>query len=82
MPGSMMPQYPYLFTKRSHTPGERVSSEALPANTLEGFEVVPRPEALALVAYLKSLSADAPLYSAPYPMVITNASATVAAPVK
>ena len=33
------------------------------------------PEALALVAYLQSLNSQAPLYSAPFPLVPTNAPA-------
>ncbi len=80
MPGSTMPQYPYLFTKRALAAGEKASEGALPSNTEPGFEVVPRPEALALVAYLRSLNSEAPLYSAPFPLVPTNSTAAAAAP--
>jgi len=63
-----MPPYRYLFEKRRI---QRVASPdvvALPAGvTVEpGFEVVPRVEAKALVAYLLSLRADAALYEMPF----------------
>src|SRR5438445_13444845 len=53
-PGSMMPQYPYLFEKRKIRNGER-SPDALrlpPKFQVAGYEVVPTREAVALVAYL------------------------------
>jgi hypothetical protein len=42
-----------------------------------GYEVVPKPEAKQLVAYLLSLHADVPLYEAPYTpvQISTNAPA-------
>ena len=65
--GSTMPPFRYLFEVRKI--GREPSPDALklppefapPA----GYEVVPRPEARELAAYLLSLRANAPLYSAP-----------------
>jgi cytochrome c oxidase cbb3-type subunit 2 len=65
--GSTMPPFRYLFElrKTGATPSPdalRFPKEvALPA----GYEVVPAPEAKQLAAYLLSLRANAPLYSAP-----------------
>jgi cbb3-type cytochrome oxidase cytochrome c subunit len=68
VPGSVMPPYSYLFEKRRV--GLRPSPNALAGGADlgvgPGFEVVPKPEALALAAYMISLRADAPLFSAPY----------------
>ena len=65
--GSTMPPFRYLFVVRKI--GNVPSPEALefpkefapPA----GYEIVPTPEAKQLAAYLLSLRANAPLYSAP-----------------
>jgi cytochrome c oxidase cbb3-type subunit II len=65
--GSAMPPFRYLFEVRKI--GREPSPDALklppefapPA----GYEVVPKPEARELAAYLLSLRANAPLYSAP-----------------
>jgi len=66
-PGSMMPPYRYLFEVRPA--GEQPSAEALalPAGhgPGPGWEVVPRPEAWALVAYLQSLNASVQLFETP-----------------
>lgn len=79
-PGSIMPSYPFLFTKRKIS--LRASSEALPLEGTyaveHGFEVVPSPAAQALVSYLLSLRSDTPLFEAPLfvrpvPKVDTNA---------
>jgi len=67
MPKSMMPPYRYLFSKRKLVEGEKPRAGALPANVEPGYEVTPRPEAEALLAYLMSLKADAPLAEAPVP---------------
>lgn len=82
MPESSMPRYPYLFTKRPLATGEKPGPGALPATTEPGFEITPRPEAFQLVAYLKSLTAEVPLYSAPFPLVPTNAAAAKPATAK
>jgi cbb3-type cytochrome oxidase cytochrome c subunit len=85
---SSMPPYRFLFETRRI---ERVASPdalALPADVAppSGYEIVPKPEAKALAAYLISLRADAPLFVAPLSEVsaptATNAPAlsTNAAP--
>jgi len=65
--GSTMPPYRFLFEKRKIE--RRASPEALAlAGELApppGYEVIPRPAAKAMAAYLISLRADAPLYNAP-----------------
>jgi cbb3-type cytochrome oxidase cytochrome c subunit len=64
---SPMPSYRFLFEKRKiiHAP----SAEALQLKgnlaPEAGYEIVPRPEAKALVAYLTSLRAEEPLFVAP-----------------
>jgi hypothetical protein len=62
-----MPPYRFLFEKRKV--GRRPSPEALalPSELAPGagYEIVPRPAAKALAAYLISLRADAPLFDAP-----------------
>jgi cbb3-type cytochrome oxidase cytochrome c subunit len=76
--GSAMPPYRFLFEKRKIE--RRPSSEALvlPANAAPepGYEIVPKPAAKALAAYLVNLHADAPLFVAP----LTVASAPAATP--
>ena len=67
MPKSMMPPYRYLFHKRKLAEGEKPGPRALPATLEPGFEITPKPEAEALIAYLMSLKADAPLAEAPVP---------------
>jgi cytochrome c oxidase cbb3-type subunit 2 len=67
VPDSMMPQYPYLFTKRKIKGGQR-SAEALPLPPKfqeEGYEVIPSPEAKSLAAYLTSLHASTFIFEAP-----------------
>ena len=69
-PGSLMPQYRYLFQKRkvrseSSPSALQLSGEFAPAN---GYEIVPTADAEALVAYLQSLHASEPIFEAPiYP---------------
>lgn len=66
-PGSMMPPYRYLFDVRPA--GEQPSADALVLPVGHGpgpgWEVIPRPEAWALVAYLQSLNASPALFEAP-----------------
>jgi cbb3-type cytochrome oxidase cytochrome c subunit len=65
MPGSTMPRYPYLFEERRLRPGQAPSPEALSGLGFvppPGVEVVPKPEAQQLVAYLLSLRADTLFY--------------------
>jgi len=67
--GSTMPPYRFLFEQRKS--GARPSPDALylPPEFAPptGIEIVPKPEAKALVAYLLSLHADTPLFEAPAP---------------
>jgi cbb3-type cytochrome oxidase cytochrome c subunit len=64
---STMPPYRFLFEKRKV--GRRPSPDALsiPGDQSPGtgYEIVPKPAARALAAYLVSLRADAPLFDAP-----------------
>src|SRR5262249_2144431 len=54
-PGSPMPPYRFLFTKRALKPGGKPSPDALPLDYAPaGYEVVPSDDAKALVAYLLS----------------------------
>jgi cytochrome c oxidase cbb3-type subunit II len=66
---STMPSYKFLFDVKKI--GDAPSPEALKDLPKEiapadGFEIVPKPEAKQLVAYLLSLRADVPLYEAPF----------------
>ena len=85
---SNMPRYPYLFEKR------KISGKVSPAavkfppefSSENGYEIIPRREALALVAYLKSLQSETPLFELPSltpstnVVAPTNAVATTNAP--
>jgi cytochrome c oxidase cbb3-type subunit 2 len=75
--GSTMPPYRFLFEKRKIERGQSSDALILPAGLAPGpgYEIVPKPEAKALVAYLLSLRADAPLFATP----MTVASGTAAA---
>jgi cbb3-type cytochrome oxidase cytochrome c subunit len=70
-PGSIMPKYPFLFERRRR--GAIPSPDALHASG--DYEIFPKPEARALVAYLLSLRADAPLFQAPAPQVAPASAA-------
>ena len=66
--GSTMPPFRYLFEVRkigaaSSPNALKLSPEFAPP---AGYEVVPKPEARELAAYLSSLRASVPLYSAPF----------------
>ena len=74
MPGSMMPPYRFLFTTRKRGEGEAPSPQALRASLVPGLEIEPKPEAVALAAYLTSLRADVPLTNAPYSLPPTKAT--------
>lgn len=79
-PGSMMPPYRFLFETRRLKPGQPRSDIAaeLGLDAPDGWEIVPTPEAEALVAYLLSLHALPPLYEAPLPKPPTPAPADAA----
>ena len=67
-PASTMPSFKFLFEIRKI--GVAPSPDALKLTgefaPPAGFEVVPRPEAKELAAYLLSLKANVPLYEAPF----------------
>jgi cbb3-type cytochrome oxidase cytochrome c subunit len=65
--GSAMPPYRFLFEMRKIERCPSPDAMVLPrdAGPPPGYEIVPKPEAIALVAYLLSLRADAPLFEAP-----------------
>ena len=74
--GSTMPTYRFLFEKRWI---DRVRSDnalVLPREFAPpaGYEIVPKPEATALAAYLTSLRADAPLFTAPVSVAAASSS--------
>jgi cytochrome c oxidase cbb3-type subunit II len=65
--GSTMPPFRYLFAVRKVGATPSPDALKLPPEFAPpaGYEVVPRPEAQELAAYLSSLRANVPLYSAP-----------------
>lgn len=89
MAGSVMPSYKYLFETRPirGTPSPdalKLEGEFAPP---AGYEVVPRPEAHALMAYLLSLRSsvslpEAPVIPPPTNQVAATTNATSAAPSK
>jgi cbb3-type cytochrome oxidase cytochrome c subunit len=83
-PGSTMPAYRFLFEKRKV--GKVASADALKLTgefaPPAGFEIVPTDDARALVAYLLSLHADAPLFESPVTPPPAPAPATNAVVVK
>jgi cbb3-type cytochrome oxidase cytochrome c subunit len=83
--GSSMPSYRFMFEKRRIEGAPSPDALALPPEMAPEprYEIVPRAEAKALVAYLTSLQAGAPLYHAPLtvpapPPAATNAPAGAA----
>ena len=65
--GSPMPSYRYLFEKRKIVRAASPEALAFTADVKipAGYEIVPKPEAKALVAYLTSLRVEAPLFESP-----------------
>jgi cbb3-type cytochrome oxidase cytochrome c subunit len=80
VPGSAMPPYRFLFETRRIERSR--SPEALPAEFSPDaeHEIIPRPEAKALVAYLLSLHANTPLFDAPLTLPPPAPAATNAPP--
>jgi cytochrome c oxidase cbb3-type subunit 2 len=75
-PGTLMPSYRYLFEIRKIPPLPSREALVLPSQIAPpaGYEVVPRPQALALAAYLLSLRQEGYLFEAPPPPSrVTNA---------
>jgi len=81
-PGSTMPTYRYLFEKRRIQREPSPEALRLPEafKPEQGFEIVPKPEAKALVAYLMSLKATAQLFETPMLLPPEPASASTNAP--
>jgi cbb3-type cytochrome oxidase cytochrome c subunit len=82
VPGSPMPPYRFLFEKRRIERAASPDALALTGDLApeKGYEVVPKPAARALVAYLTSLHAGEPLFESPItvpppPPAATNAPA-------
>ena len=79
-----MPAYGYLFNRQKIRHWPSPDALDLPPSLApgDGFEVVPKPEARQLVAYLLSLHADdVKLFEAPYPPApATNRVKKAAAP--
>jgi ribosomal protein L7/L12 len=65
--GSTMPAYRFLFEKRKIQRSPSPEALWLPPSYAppDGYEIVPRPEARALAAYMTSLRSDEPLFEAP-----------------
>jgi cytochrome c oxidase cbb3-type subunit 2 len=68
-PGSVMPAYRYLFETRKIQSFPSRDALILPTQIAPpgGHEVIPRPQALALAAYLISLRQEGYLFEAPPP---------------
>lgn len=66
--GSLMPPFRYLFETRKIGAVPSPDALNLPKEfaPAAGYEVVPKPKAKHLAAYLLSLHADVPLYDAPF----------------
>jgi hypothetical protein len=85
-----------LFEERKVSSGQRIPEGAIALNAAGGFHdpskdtapvervIIPKPEARALVAYLQSLQATAPLFEVPMsvPAAPAAAVATNAPPAK
>lgn len=71
---SNMPAYPYLFEKRKISGKPSANALKLTGQFAPeaGFEIVPRQDALALVAYLRSLQSATPLFEVPSLTPSTN----------
>ena len=71
---STMPAFRYLFEVRKAGAAPSPDAVTLPKEfaPAAGYEVVPKPEARQLAAYLLSLRANAPLYEAPFTPVLAK----------
>ena len=67
-PNSTMPSFKFLFEVRKIGATPSPDRLNLPKEfaAADGFEIVPKPEAKQLAAYLLSLKANVPLYEAPF----------------
>ena len=68
VPNSTMPSFKFLFEVRpvGATPSPDALNLPKEFAAAAGFEIVPKPEAKQLAAYLLSLKANVPLYEAPF----------------
>ena len=68
VPNSTMPSFKFLFEVRQINSAPSPDALNLPKefSAAAGFEIVPKPEAKQLAAYLLSLKANVPLYEAPF----------------
>lgn len=86
VPASVMPSYAFLFERWPLRPGQGADPLALAVETMAPGrwpeQIVPGPRARALVAYLTSLRAEAPVFEAPLPGAAeaAGAAATNAVP--
>jgi len=78
VPDSPMPPYRFLFEKRKIERAPSPDALALTGGLAPdpGYEIVPRPAARALAAYLTSLQANAPLFESPLTAPAPAAPAT------
>jgi cbb3-type cytochrome oxidase cytochrome c subunit len=76
--GSTMPPYRFLFEKRKIERRPSPEALALPAELAPGagYEIVPKPAAKALAAYLINRRADAPLFNAPMTLPVVAGTVT------
>jgi len=67
-PNSTMPSFKFLFELRKigATPSPDALNLPKEFAAADGYEIVPKPEAKQLAAYLLSLKANVPLYEAPF----------------
>ena len=80
VPDSMMPQYPYLFTKRKIKSQRSPEALALPPKFQEeGYDVIPTADAKALAEYLTSLHSSTFIFEAPQLPPPPPATATTSA---
>jgi ribosomal protein L7/L12 len=75
---STMPPYRFLFEKRRIERAPSPSALVLPPQFAPepGYEILPKADAVALVAYLTSLRANEPLFSTPVTVAAAAAPAT------
>ena len=75
-PASTMPPYRFLFERRKLglTPSPEALALPAPWAPPPGYEIIPKPEAVALAAYLTSLRAEAPLFVAPLSVPLASAA--------
>lgn len=81
-PGSTMPPFRWLFRERPARPGTATSADALPLPAAfappASREVMPTPDAVALVRYLQSRRAEALFYEVFPPAVVKPATNSTA----